>query len=160
VIYKPVAGTVSLTRGGSAYAAYALDTTTGIITWSPINQKSITAITAASSAVVTVGASHGFVGGDVVYFTGVLGMTQINGLVGTITSTTSTTITVNINSSAFTAYTSGGTATKYVQPADTITWTGQFDVPVRFDTDIMQMTQESSQIRHWDNLPIIELTGG
>jgi hypothetical protein len=37
-------------------------------------------------------------------------MTQINGLQGTVTATTSTSITVNIDSSAFSTYTSGGTA--------------------------------------------------
>lgn len=69
----------------------------------------ITAITKAPSAVVTVGA-HAFVSGNVVAFSGVVGMTQINGLTGTVTATGATTITVNINSAGFSTYTSGGTA--------------------------------------------------
>lgn len=69
----------------------------------------ITAITQATSAVVTVGASHTFVVGEAVGFSGVAGMVEINGLTALITAIGATTITVNIDSSAFTAYTSGGT---------------------------------------------------
>ena len=68
----------------------------------------ITAITQAASAVVTVGASHTFVVGEAVGFSGVAGMVEINGLTALITAIGATTITVNIDSTAFTAYTSGG----------------------------------------------------
>ena len=73
------------------------------------NSKAITAITKAASAVATVG-THTFIVGDVVEFSGVVGMTQINSLLGTVTAIGATTITVNINSSGFTTYVSGGTA--------------------------------------------------
>lgn len=91
-----------------------------------VNSKSITSITKAASAVVTVG-THTFVVGDVVAFSGVSGMTEINGLTGTVTATGATTITVNINSSAFTAYASGGTAALL---AGTITLHDAFHYPV------------------------------
>lgn len=74
-----------------------------------VNSLAITGITQAASAVVTIGA-HTFVVGDVLAFSGASGMTQINGLTGTVTAVGATTVTVNINSSAFSAYTSGGTA--------------------------------------------------
>jgi hypothetical protein len=67
----------------------------------------ITAITQAASAVITIGA-HSFANNDVVHISGVVGMVEINGLSGTVTATAATTITVNINSAVFTAYTSGG----------------------------------------------------
>jgi hypothetical protein len=54
--------------------------------------------------------AHTFVVGDVVAFAGVSGMTQINGLTGTVTAIAATTITVNINSTGFSTWTSGGTA--------------------------------------------------
>lgn len=69
----------------------------------------ITNITQAANAVITIGA-HNFVNGDQVLITNVAGMTQINGLVGTVTGTAAATITVNINSAAFGAYTGGGVA--------------------------------------------------
>lgn len=67
----------------------------------------VTGITAATQAVVTV-SSHSLVVGDAVLINGVVGMTQINNLIGIVMATTGTTITLSINSSAFTAYASGG----------------------------------------------------
>lgn len=75
-----------------------------------LTERAITGISKAAAAVVT-SAAHPFVTGDPVYFLGVVGMTEINGLTGTITSTTVDTFTVAIASSGFTTYTGGGTAT-------------------------------------------------
>lgn len=79
--------------------------------------QTITAITAAASAVVTIstgGSANPFAVGNSIAFTSVGGMTQINSVQGVVTAiggvTTAWTITTNINSSAFTAYTSAGTA--------------------------------------------------
>lgn len=57
---------------------------------------------------ITVGASHGYVVNNTVYVSGVAGMTEINGRRGLITAIGGSTITVNINSTAYTTYTSGG----------------------------------------------------
>lgn len=114
----PVAGGVALTmkRAGSAYTPGTIDYTTGLIPLGTADiSKSITALTKAASAVITVGAAHGFVVGELVHITGVVGMTEINGLIGRITATAATTITVNIASTAFTAYTSGGNASRYLK---------------------------------------------
>jgi len=75
-----------------------------------LNAQIITGITAAGSAVVNFGVTPLIASGDYVFFSGVQGMVEINGLVGLVTAVGATTITVNINSSAFTAYTSGGLA--------------------------------------------------
>lgn len=74
----------------------------------PVDSKSITGITKATQAVVTIGA-HTFIVGDEVTFSGVVGMTQINGLSALVTAVAATTITVAINSTGFSTYTSGGT---------------------------------------------------
>jgi hypothetical protein len=73
------------------------------------NDKSlyITNITQAAFAVVT-SPNHNLVKNQFVKFTGVLGMTEINNLVGKVTSYTANTFTVDIDSSAFTAYTASG----------------------------------------------------
>lgn len=73
----------------------------------------ITGISKAANASIT--ATHAFTSADigvtVVSFHGVVGMSQINTLSGVIQSVTSTTsFTVNINSSSFTTYVSGGIA--------------------------------------------------
>lgn len=73
----------------------------------------ITGISKAANASIT--ATHAFTAADigvtVVSFHNVVGMTQINTLTGVIQSVTSTTsFTVNINSTNFTTYVSGGIA--------------------------------------------------
>lgn len=68
----------------------------------------ITKITAANPAVVTLSVTHGYTVGQAVRFIvpSAFGMTQINGLIGNITaiSTTNNTITVDIDSSSFSAF--------------------------------------------------------
>ena len=81
----------------------------------------ISAITKAAAAVVTIGA-HTLPVGQGVHFTGVLGMTEINGLYATITAAGATDITVGINSTAFTAYTAGGTCAVDSVPAPIKSW--------------------------------------
>ena len=71
----------------------------------------ITGITKATAAVITI-VGHTFVVGDVLCITGVTGMTEINNLIAIVTVVSTNLVTVNINSSAFTTYGSGGTAGK------------------------------------------------
>jgi hypothetical protein len=73
----------------------------------------ITGISKAANASIT--ATHAFTSADIgvttVTFHGVVGMPQINGLSGVIQSVTGTTsFTVNINSTSFSTWTSGGIA--------------------------------------------------
>ena len=137
-----------------------VDLNTGLILLPILNQKAITNITQAASAMVTVGASHGFTSGNLVYFTGVVGMTEINGLVGLVTATGDTTITVNVDTTGFTAYTSGGVATNYLDDTDDLDWTGEFDVPCRFDTDQLKLQQDDVLVRSWEAIPIVEIRNG
>tara|TARA_R110000868_G_scaffold121883_3_gene323340 strand:- start:8563 stop:11589 length:3027 start_codon:yes stop_codon:yes gene_type:complete len=69
----------------------------------------ITGITQASSAVIT--ANNSLQIGQRVKITGVVGMTELNNNIYNITAVNSTTITINVDSTGFTAYISGGTAT-------------------------------------------------
>lgn len=68
----------------------------------------ITAISQASSAVITLSVTHGYTVGQAVriYVPSAFGMTEINGLLGNITaiSTANNTITVDIDSTGFTAF--------------------------------------------------------
>ncbi|MCX5875312.1 MAG: DUF2460 domain-containing protein [Deltaproteobacteria bacterium] len=140
IIYKPVAGTVLTAVGGidAPASMWSVDTTTGKITFGA-KSATITGISKAAAAVVSF-TSHPFLVGESVYFSGVVGMTQINALRGLITATTSTTITVAINSTAFSVWTSGGTAVTTPQAAEVVTGGCEFDIPVRFDVavDVLQ----------------------
>lgn len=84
----------------------------------------ITNITQASSAVITVDPCALQIN-DVVTFENVVGMTEINGLTATIlaigtTSGATTSITVNVDSSLFTAYSSGGSVSKIIEFSATL----------------------------------------
>jgi len=105
-----VAG-VSFQLANITSAGFAAAATAG--SWRLINdarflprRRWITAITAAASAVVTTSVDHGYTVGDLVTIRvpAGWGMTQINGRTGQITAITASTFTVNIDSSAFTAF--------------------------------------------------------
>lgn len=44
-----------------------------------------------------------------------------------------------------------------VDPGAVFTWDGEFDVPVRFDNDSMQMTREGNQVFVWNDITFIEV---
>jgi uncharacterized protein (TIGR02217 family) len=122
-IKKPKAASLSVYRGGvlkTETTHYTFDTTTGIVTFvadstKTINANSTKAITGISQAnpgnVMCVG--HGFSTGDKVKITSVGGMTQVNNTYFTITVVDADNFTIGVNTSAYTAYTSGGSAIKY-----------------------------------------------
>lgn len=74
--------------------------------------KAITAITKANPALVTA-AAHGFSNGDVIRIAGVLGMTEVNAKTFTVANATADGFELQgVDSSAYSAYTSGGIAAK------------------------------------------------
>lgn len=97
-----------------AYMAQIVAATTGSLRRVPFDpifyprRRFISKITSASSAVVTLTVTHGYQVGQKVRFIvpEAYGMTQINNLIGTITavSTVNNTITVDIDTSAFTTF--------------------------------------------------------
>lgn len=75
----------------------------------------ISGITQANPCVVTTSATHDITIGSKVTFASIGGMTQLNGVSTYVTAVTSNTITLGgINSTSYTAYTSGGTVTPQV----------------------------------------------
>ncbi len=53
--------------------------------------------------------------------------------------------------------TSGIVTLTAAQPGAVFTWSGQFDVPVRFDIDDMDITRADWDENNWDNIPVVEL---
>lgn len=77
--------------------------------------KTITAITNANPGVVT-SASHGYTNGDLVVLGAISGMTQLNGKEVTVANVTTNTFELSgVNTTAYGAYTSGGTAQRVYQ---------------------------------------------
>lgn len=154
-IFKPVSGTVVASVNGVAAPAFTVDNKTGILTFTGEKTKTIGGISKASSAVVTVGV-HTFVNGDVVYFSGVFGMVEINGRYGTVTAFDGTTITVNINSTGFSTFTSGGTAKILPKTADVVKAGCEFDIPCRFNSRL-DYSHISLVLRETSTIDLIEI---
>ncbi len=77
-----------------------------IVSGSPF---AITGVTQANPAVLSI--AKKFNTGQLIYISGVTGMTQLNGNIYYIISSTDTDTTIDVDSTAFDAYVSGGTAT-------------------------------------------------
>jgi len=125
---------------------WTVDESTGVITFTANSQNIITGISQASSAVLTLGASHGRVVDDSIHISAVAGMVEINGLRGTITAVTATTVTVNIDSSLFTTYTSGGETNTAPQTNETVTAGCYYDIPCVFEDDNLHVDYANYKI--------------
>lgn len=157
LIKKPVAGTVRVAIGPTEIrtADWSVAAATGQVTFAANQTFSITGITKAAQAVITLG-THSLVTGQSVHVSGVAGMTQINGLRALITATTGTAITAAINSTAFGTYTSGGTVNTRPQSGEAVTAGFEFDFPVRFDTTL-PVGQDHPRHRAVEGVELIEL---
>ena len=141
-IFKPVAGTVHVGVNAvevlnSPVVNWTVDNTTGKVTFSANKTAAVSsAISKASSAVIPC-AGNSFLVGETVNISGCAGMTQINGLRGQITAISAgVSITVNINSTAFSTWTSGGTLNTRPQVGEAVTSGCEFDLPCRFNSHI------------------------
>ena len=109
--------------------------------------KTITGVTAASPAVVT-SATHGLSNGDDVYITAVVGMTQLNGRTMRVANKATHTFELNdydgnnINSSAYTAYSSAGTAEAVYEIVTPYTTAQLFELKFTQSADVMTIVHE------------------
>lgn len=146
----------TMTRNSIAFTAFSLDVDTGLATLTADVTRTVTLITQAANAVIS-SVAHGYLAGDFIYIEAVNGMTQINGQVVEVVSVNANDFTVDLDTTGYSAYTSGGTAAYYVQPSEILRWSGEFHVPSRFDTDEMNLSQSDSQIRDWQSIPVLEI---
>ena len=114
--------------------------------------KTITGVTQANPGVIT-SASHGFSNGDEIYIDAIAGMTELNGRNYLVANVTTNTFTVqdlfgnNIDTTAFTAYTSGGTATEIYNIATPYAAADLFDIRFVQSADTMYLVHPSYDIR-------------
>lgn len=118
--------------------------------------KVITAATLANPCVIT-SVAHGYTTGDYIYISSVVGMTQLNGKYYKITVLTPDTFSlqdqdgVNINSTGFTAYASGGVANRVLQVvtpylvADLVLATGEFALSFEQSGDVLYITHRTGK---------------
>jgi hypothetical protein len=110
--------------------------------------KTISGATQANPCVVTA-TSHGFSDGDEIYIASVVGMTELNGKYYKIKNKTTNTFELtdiddtNINSTGFTAYSSGGTAARVYTVTTTYTTANLFDIQFAQSADILYLAHPS-----------------
>lgn len=175
-ITKPIATGLAFNRNGTpiipgvAPGNYAIDITTGIATFAADSSSTVTAITVGATTQVTLTAAlTGLIVGGTLYLSGLGGANAalLNGLSHTITAVAGNVYTLGTNTFGKTI-TAAGSGYKYPQPTDVLTWTGQYDRPVRFDTDEIRFefiaaagTGGAENVTdvyfHLYSLPIIEL---
>ena len=113
--------------------------------------KTISGITQANPAVVTA-TSHGYSNGDEVLISGVSGMTEVNGKRFLVADKTTNTFElqdkdgVDINSTSFTAYTSGGVSNKVFELATPYTTAQLFDLKFAQSADVMYITHPEHEV--------------
>ena len=115
--------------------------------------KTITGATAANPVVVTATA-HGFANGDEVKISGVVGMTEINNLRFTIANKTTDTFELtsqidgaNIDGTAYTAYSSAGTAERVYTVATPYVFADLEELKYTQSADVMTLTHPSYSVR-------------
>lgn len=109
--------------------------------------QNITGITQANPAVVTV-AGHGYSNGDDVWINDVVGMTELNGRRFTIANVTTNTFELSgVNSTGYTAYSSGGTAADVYEISSPFTESMLYDIQFTQSADVMYIVQETLEPR-------------
>lgn len=118
--------------------------------------KVITGATQANPCVIT-SVAHGYTTGNYIYISSVVGMTQLNGKYYKITVLTADTFSLqdqdgnNINSTAFTAYSSGGVANRVLEVttpylvADLVLSTGEFALSFEQSGDVLYITHRTGK---------------
>ena len=113
--------------------------------------KTISAITKANPAVVTA-TSHGYDNGDEVLISGVGGMTEVNGKRFLVADKTTNTFElqdkdgVDINSSSFTTYTSGGVSNKVFEITTPYLEAELFDLKFAQSADVMYICHPNHEV--------------
>ena len=107
--------------------------------------KTITGATAANPVVITSN-SHGFSNGDRVFIASVAGMVELNNREFTVANQTTNTFELSgIDGSAFTAYSSGGTAGKIVEVTTTYSATEIFELNHVQSADVLFLAHKSHE---------------
>jgi uncharacterized protein (TIGR02217 family) len=149
-IRKPAAGSVTVYRAGTPVTVgvsagqIALDTTTGLVTFVADASRTITAVAVGVNTTVTVtgGLLPGVSVGGRLWVQGLTGADAalLNGRSHLVNSVGASSYDLTIDTTGRTITAGSGLAVQFPQPTQALTWVGDFDVPVRFDTDLLQRT--------------------
>ncbi len=158
IIKKPVSGTVRISIDDVEQSGnFSVDTTTGIVTLDDIT-RTVNLATTTNPIQITTTANHGLVTGDSVYLSTFTGdWAALNGTRYAVTVVDADTFSVAVDGTGFTSYSSNAGQVDTVPQSGEVVKAGfEFDVPVRFDTDEMDVNLENYLTGSTD-LPIIEV---
>jgi len=116
------------------------------------SNKTITGITQANPGVVT-STAHGYSNGNTIVISGVVGMTQVNGKrfkVANVTANTFELQTIdgtNVNTTSYTAYTSGGVANRVYQISTTYLTADLFQIKYAQSADVMYLCHPDYSVK-------------
>lgn len=135
-------GTVAITRGGSPVlfgsgaGNVSASATTGLVTFVPDAQQGVSAVTVGATTAITLAGTVGLSVGQRLWLQDLTGThaSLLNNLSHAITSVVGNVYTVSTNTSGKTI-TAAGTGRKYPQASEALAWTGNFYIPVAFDSD-------------------------
>lgn len=137
-VLKRGAATVVL---GAAAGNAAINYDTGTVTFVADASQAISAVTVGASTVLTFADATGIIAalavGQRVYVSGITGTAAgtLNGLSHAITARDAVAFTLTISTATTGLTATGGTADKYPQASEALTWSGRFYVPVHFMAD-------------------------
>lgn len=167
-IYKPISATVAVQRNGAAVTIggaagnIAIDSTTGIVTFVADAQSAATGITVGATTTVVLATNPGtLIAGQRLFLSGFTGAgaALVNNLAHTINSVSGagpfTFVLATVTTGATIALGSG-LGRRFPQVADALTWSGEFDVPARFNDDNMNVGIDDFNVFSWDRVSIIE----
>ena len=113
--------------------------------------KTITGVTKASPGVITSN-SHGYLTGDEITISGIVGMTELNGKTFLVVKIDANTFSltdkdgVAINTTNFTTYSSGGIANRVYEIATPYTTAQLFDIKFAQSADVMYITHPAHEV--------------
>lgn len=168
-ISKPVSNTITVYRNGVAVSygvgasQISIDYTTGIVSFIADATSAASSITPGSTTTVVLAANPGtLVAGKKLHLSGFAGANaaSVNGIAHTINSVSGSgpfTFVLSTNTSGQTITLGSGLGSKFPQASDVLTWSGEFDVPVRFDIDQMRVSIDDYNAYSWGQITLVEV---
>lgn len=174
-IWKPNAAGFAVQRNGSAATLgagagqYAIDTINGQVTFVADASSAVQSVTVGATTQVVLTSNPGaLIVGKLLYLAGFTGADAalLNGTSHVINSVSGSgpyTFVLATNTAGKTITLGAGNGYKYPQPSDTLTWSGTYDIPCRFDTDRLRYRfdlfdpESGEKLFEVAALPVVEL---
>ena len=160
-ITKPVSN-ITITYSGAALTTAVTSYHNGIVTFSAFAFDTVASVGVGSltTLVLSAALSNDLTVGQRLYVNSVFGTLgdYLNNSAHVIASHTGAAYTLITNTSTpALVYSGGGYGAHFPQETSTLRWAGDFDVPVRFDSDQMNVKLDAGYYRLWDEINVVEI---